>query len=113
MKLSSCYETWKEKIQRWILCYYVKLTLLIKTARLVNIPGYNLIHNERISSKGGGTAILVRSNISYKLRKDLVVFEEKEFESTIIELTLKNGKPTIVGSFIDHQILLKPFSLHD
>ena len=62
------------KVDIMLLC---ETFLTHKTAKLVNIPGYNLIHNERISSKGGGTAILVRSNISYKLRKDLTLFEEK------------------------------------
>ena len=69
-----------------------------KTAELVNIPDYKLIHNDPVSSKGGGTTILIKSNIAYKLRKNLNCFDEKQFESTIIEITLKNGKPVTVHS---------------
>ena len=50
------------------------------------------------SSKGGGTAILIRLNIPYKLRLDLVDFIEKDSEMSYIEITTKSGKSIVVGS---------------
>ena len=42
-------------------------TFLMKfTEKFVNFPGYILISNNRTQSKGGGVAILLRSDISYK-----------------------------------------------
>ena len=60
------------------------------TTQLVNIPGYTLV--SRSLSKGGGTSILVRSEIPYTRRCDLEKNYEKELESTYIEITAKNGK---------------------
>ena len=52
------------------------------TEKLVNIPGYEFLSNNRKQSKGGGTVILVRSGIKYKCRQDLEHFEEKILETT-------------------------------
>ena len=57
-----------------------------------------MICNSRSESKGGGTAILLQNGINYKRRKDIEVFKEKCVESTIIEITAKDGKKIIVGS---------------
>ena len=43
-------------------------------------------------------AILIRSNIPYKLRSDLVDFKEKDSEMSYIEITTKSGKNIVVGS---------------
>ena len=67
------------------------------TLQLVNIPGYTLITSNRSQSKGGGTAILIRSEIPYTQHTDLK-FKEKELETTSIEITAKNGKQLILGS---------------
>ena len=69
-----------------------------KTIKLVKIPGYELIINCRDTSKGGGTAILIRSNIPYKLHPNLVDFIEKDSEMSYIEITTKSGKNIVVGS---------------
>ena len=69
-----------------------------KTIKLVTIPGYEIITNCRETSKGGGTAILIRSNIPYKLHPDLVDFIEKDSEMSYIEITTKSGKSKVVGS---------------
>ena len=61
----------------------------------VNIPNYT---NYRSTHKGGGTSILIRSDIPFKRRKDLETFIEKEVKSTYIEITAKNRKQFIVGS---------------
>ena len=69
-----------------------------KTIKLVTIPGYEMITNCQETSKGGGTAILIRSNIPYKLRPDLVDFIKKDSEMSYIEITTKSGKSIVVGS---------------
>ena len=69
-----------------------------KTIKLVNIPGYELITSCRELSKGGGTTILIWSNIPYKPCLDLVDFVEKDSEMSYIEMTTKSGKSIVVGS---------------
>ena len=69
-----------------------------KTIKLAKIPGYELITNCRETSKGGGMAILIRSNIPYKLQSDFVDFKEKDSEMSYIEITTKSGKNIVVGS---------------
>ena len=88
-------ETKNSRVDIILLC---KTFLNKTTEKLVKIPGYTLICNSRSESKGGGTAILLRNSINYKRRKDIEVFEEKCVESTIIEITTKDGKKIIVGS---------------
>ena len=68
------------------------------TTQLVHIPGYTLISSNRLISKGCGTTILVRSEISYTHRYDLEKFCEKELECTYIEITAKDGKQIVLGS---------------
>ncbi len=50
-----------------------------------NIPGYKLIHNNRTKKTRGGVAMYIKSNIQYKLRNDLAIFEEGVFESIFVE----------------------------
>ena len=82
----------------------VDLILLCKTflsdstLKLVNIPGYKLYSDHRKNHKGGGMAILVRNDIVCKRRTDLMAFQEKEIESTFIEIQSKSGKTIVVGS---------------
>ena len=42
--------------------------------------------------------MLIKDGIPFKQRKDLDVFKEKHTESTIIEISLKNGTPVVIGS---------------
>ena len=46
--------------------------------------------------KGGGVAMFVKDNITFKRRKDL---EKSVPESLMIEIGLKNSKPFLVGCF--------------
>ena len=69
-----------------------------KTEKLVNINGYTAFYNSRINNKGGGTCILLCSNIPHKRCRDLEVNVEKEIKSTYIEVTAKNGMKFIIGS---------------
>ena len=88
-------ETKNSRVDIILLCE----TFLNKTTeKLVKIPGYTLICNSRSENKGSGTAILLQNGINYKRRKDIEVFKEKSVESTIIEITAKDGKNVIVGS---------------
>ena len=69
-----------------------------KTQKLVNILDYEIITNIRQTAKGGGTAILIRKNIPYQIRNDLVEFQEKDAEMTYIEVSTKAGKSIVLGS---------------
>ena len=68
------------------------------TVNQTRIPGYSLIENHRIVSKGGGTAILIKNGIQYKQRLDLEEFYEKELEYTFTEIEAKNGKGFVIGN---------------
>ena len=61
------------------------------------MPGYNFIYTNRISCSRGGIAIYVKSNIEYKLRDDLSIFEEAEFESILIETISGIAINVVVG----------------
>ena len=69
-----------------------------KAQKLVNILDYEIISNNRQTAKGGGTAILIRKNIPYRIRNDLVEFQEKDAEMTHIEVSTKAGKSIMLGS---------------
>ena len=51
-----------------------------------------------VRKKGGGVTILLKDGITYKRRKDLDIFQEKETESVFVEILSKNGKKIIIGS---------------
>lgn len=67
-----------------------------ETKALFNIPGYNLITENRHSKPKGGVAIYVRDQLQFKVLKNLSVFHEGEFESIFIE-TLINNKSYAIG----------------
>ena len=75
-----------------------KTFLTKEIKKLVDILNYTLISNHRLNSKGGGTAILLRTGIKNTCHKSLEVFDEKLLETTIIQLVAKNGKKIIVSS---------------
>ena len=68
------------------------------TTKLINIPGYNLIANNRPIAKGGSTAILIKHDIKYNTRKDLDIFTEKKVKSVFVEILSKSNKHIVVGS---------------
>ena len=88
-------ENRKSKVDLILLC---ETSLTGQLHRLVNFPGYKLISTECANRRGGGTGILVRDEIMYKLRADLCPFVEGMIESTFIEIVAKNRKPIVVGS---------------
>jgi len=64
--------------------------------QLCNIEGYKLICKNRTNSKRGGVAIYIHNKYVCKLRNDLSVNVENEFESLFIEAT-HNKTTVIVG----------------
>ena len=83
------------KVDILLLC---EMNLNKNTTKLVKVPGFDLISNHRENHKGGGTAILIRKDINYVRQRDLEENEEKEIESTYLELRAKNGKKFVIGS---------------
>ena len=61
---------------------------------LYHIKGYNFIHRSRKLLNGGGVCMYIRYDIPYKVRDDLSIFQEGEFESIFIETT---NNPMIIG----------------
>ena len=69
-----------------------------QTSHLRNVPGYTVFADSRKTHKGGGTAILLSSDIMCRRRTDLVKFKEMELESTFVEIQAKNGCSIVLGS---------------
>lgn len=65
-------------------------------AQLYNTAGYNFTYNNRQNMMRGGVALYIRNNIQYKIREDLGIFIEGEFESVFVE-TMGNTPSTIIG----------------
>ena len=63
---------------------------------LFKIPGYNFEHKSRKQMRRGGVCIYINEAIQYKLRDDLAIFVEGEFESIFIETT-NTVNNTVVG----------------
>ena len=63
---------------------------------LFDLPGYNFVFRNRTNKSRGGVAIYIRKNIEYKLREDLDIFVEGEFESIFLETVINNNK-TVIG----------------
>ena len=60
------------------------------------LDGFVFIHRDRDQRKGGGVAMFVKDNITFKRREDL---EKSVPASLMIEIALKNSKPFLVGCF--------------
>ena len=61
-------------------------------ARQYSIPGYNFVYTNRKHTRGGGVCMYIQNNIQYRMRNDLSLFHEGEFESIFIE-TLGSKSP--------------------
>ncbi len=48
-----------------------------------------------LGSRGGGVALYIRDNLTFKIRNDLTVFYEEEFETIFVEIT--SGKKYYCG----------------
>ena len=65
-ELSQLLQTMSDKNSCVDIILLCETFLTKKTTKLVNIPGYQLVSNNRKLSKGRGVAILVRNGITYK-----------------------------------------------
>ena len=75
-----------------------------KTEKLINLKGYSIHLMNKGRSKGGSTAILIKSEIKHKCRKGLEIMMEKEAELTFIEMIAKMGRNLWLEAYIEAQI---------
>ena len=66
-------------------------------SNIFELPGYNLVHTNRINRSRGGVVIYVKSDIEYKIRDDISIFDEGEFESIFIETNSCTAVNTVIG----------------
>ena len=59
---------------------------------MFSIHGYNFVCNNRIRGRGGGVALYISDNFHFKVRSDLTVNFDVEFESIFVEMHIKNEK---------------------
>ena len=67
-----------------------------RNADLYQIPGYKFVHKSRTSITRGGVGIYIRDHIGFKLRDDIALFCEGEFESIFIETREREKLPSLV-----------------
>ena len=63
---------------------------------LYKIDGYEFVKRNRVSGKGGGVAMYIKSNIHFKRRYDL---ENNDLESIWVEIFIKHSKSLLVSSY--------------
>ena len=78
-------------------CIKLNVQPLIK----INLKNYNTEETPTESEKGGALPY-ISSNMNYKVRKDLNIYEAKELESIFIEIINKNRKNCIIGCIYKH-----------
>ena len=69
-----------------------------KTEKLANIPGYQLVTNNRNKHKGRGVAMLIREGITFRKNQELCYMSDKELESVYVDITARNGRQIRIGS---------------
>ena len=67
----------------------------------INLENYNIKETTTESEKGG-TLLYKSSDISYKVCKDLNIYETKKLESIFIKIINKNRKNCIIGCTYKH-----------
>ena len=72
-------------------------TWLTPFSPILDIPGFEFVHEPRKEKKGGGVGILLSKRLQYKTVPTLC-FVCKSFESIFVEVCLRNGDKIIVGS---------------
>ena len=68
-----------------------------KNYKLFNIDGYSKIEKHRKTMQHGGVALFISNSYQFKVREDLSIFNEGQFESIFIEVSMNNEKSIIVG----------------
>ena len=71
----------------------------IQHIEAINIPGFNFVHEQRKSSRGGGVGFFIAEKFNYKILNGLSIFREKTFESLTLELSLCNKKSLITNIY--------------
>ncbi len=61
-----------------------------------NLPGYNLVSLNRVKLSRGGVALYISTDFNYKLRTDLGINVEGQFESIFIEAKSKKYNETVI-----------------
>jgi hypothetical protein len=70
-------------------------TFLTETNKnMYNISGYTFVGKNRKHAKCGGVGMFIREGLSFKIRDDLSICVEQEFESIFIEI--QNEKQNVV-----------------
>ena len=64
---------------------------------LVNIQGYSYISNHRKDKTGGGVGIYLQDTLDYKILPKSTLSNSEVIESLFIEISVPQGKNTIVG----------------
>ena len=63
-----------------------------------HLPGYSFVEKHRTATMGGGVALYIKEGFSYKIRDDLSIFHEGQFESVFVEIDLNTSvKKLILG----------------
>ena len=55
-------------------------------------PGYIFVSNPRKKYKGGGVAFYVKQDLKFQILTDLMIMEEKIFESIFIAIQFQNNQ---------------------
>lgn len=73
--------------------FFIDETLLKPSGNL-SIPNYNFYRNDRTSTKGGDTAVLVKSNIDHCPAN---TFSNDNIESTAIKMNTSSGPIILIS----------------
>ena len=68
----------------------------------ISLDGYHPLYETRTEDEKGGTLLYVSSELNYKPRKDLEIYERKTLESSFIEIINKKASNDIVGIIYMH-----------
>ena len=67
-------------------------------SHIFNIPGYSFLFKNRKLSSRGGVALYIKNNIKHKIRDDIAINIDNEFESIFVEILKDNNySNTLVG----------------
>ena len=94
-------ELLEAEIRRWGVSWdIIGLTetwLDTESEKRISVEGYRAICASRTKKNGGGVAVLIKADQTYRERPDLGTFKEGLFESVFIELVREGRKNDIIG----------------
>ena len=74
-------------------------TWQIQHPDLVSITGFNFIHTQRTTNRGGGVGFYVRDDIDFKVNSNLSTFIPFSFECLTIEIIQKNKRISVTSIY--------------